>query len=147
MLGPILFLLYINDLPSVSSTCEFTLFADDATLTVADHFYDTMVNRANADLSLVHDWTRNNRLMLNADKTCVMLFTNRNNDVTHSLVSLFDVSSSYVHHMKFLGLHIDIKLNFSAHLRSLASRLAGISGMLYAINANTPEAILIGYGG
>ena len=60
ILGPVLFLVYINDLPNVSSTAEFTLFADDATLTVSHHDNVVMTNETNSILSLVHEWTLNN---------------------------------------------------------------------------------------
>ena len=75
-LGPILFLLYINDLPCVSPAAHITLFADSATLTLTSHDYDTMINEATTNLSMVYDWTLNNRLMLNAEKSSAILFTN-----------------------------------------------------------------------
>ena len=47
VLGPLLFLLYINDLPSISENVHFTLFADDTTLAVSDASYEDLVRRTN----------------------------------------------------------------------------------------------------
>ena len=88
ILGPVLFLIYINDLPDVSTAAHFTLFADDTGLTFSGVNYDTMVEEANSDLELVYNWTINNRLKLNAGKTSAMLFTNRTESVTGSRLSL-----------------------------------------------------------
>ena len=143
ILGPILFLLHINDLPDVDNATDFTIFADDATLSFGSCSYDVMVREASSSLSLVYDWTLNNRLMLNAEKTTAILFTNRTSDVTPSQAELCGTSLSYVGHMKFLGVIVDNKLNFSVHIKTLTSKIAKISGMLYSISHNAPGDILI----
>ena len=68
----------------MSNIAEFTLFADDATLIFSDRDSDVLTDRVNSDLSLVHEWTLNNRLMLNANKTSAILFTNRTANVANT---------------------------------------------------------------
>ena len=144
ILGPVLFLIYINDLPDVSTAAHFTLFADDTSLTFSGVNYDTMVEEANSDLELVYYWTINNRLKLNAEKTSTMLFTNRTESVTGSRLSLCGADLPYSLSFKFLGVFVDSKLNYSVHVESLCSKLAKTSGMLYSISGNTPGNILLG---
>ena len=143
ILGPILFLLYINDLPAICNNTKFTLFADDATLMVTNHDYNAMVDEASYKLSMVREWTINNILMLNADKTSLLLFTNRDASVNRSLINMCDVHLSFTNHVKFLGIIIDHKLNYSSHINSIASKLSRISGILYSIRNNVPEKILL----
>ena len=63
-LGPLLFILYINDLPSASLS-SWTLFADDTLLSMADKNVDTLAKRVNSELKLIDDWLENNKLSLN----------------------------------------------------------------------------------
>ena len=143
ILCPILFLIYINDLPNVCIDCDFTLYADDATLMITDHDYTAMVDRANADLTLVREWTVDNRLTLNAEKTSAMLFTNRSTNGSHSLISLSGSSLDYVDQLKFLGVVIDNKLCFSTHINNITSKISKLSGVLHSISSCAPESNLV----
>ena len=143
ILGPVLFLIFINDLPNVGHTAKFTLFADDATLTFSDKEYHMMIDVANSDLLKVHQWTLNYRLMLNTNKTSAMLFTNRIGSMTDTRYNLCNESLNYVDKMKFLCIIVYHKLNFSSHIEMLTSKLSKIAGILYSVNGYTPENILI----
>ena len=65
ILGPLLFLLYINDLPNCLSSCEPRMYADDTYLTYAGDDADNIQLRLNQDLENVHNWLRANKLTLN----------------------------------------------------------------------------------
>ena len=69
VLGPVLFLMYINDLPNLTNKCNFTLFADDTTLTFKSHNLYALENEINSTLVLICDWLCGNKLVLNIDKT------------------------------------------------------------------------------
>ena len=122
---------------------NFTLFADDTTLNFAGGNYDNIVGEANVHLSSVHQWTIDNRLKLNPQKTSALLFTNRRTDVDRPLVSLSHTTLPYVNHVKFLGLYLDRRLNFSVHIDSVASKLSKISGILFSIRNYAPECVLM----
>ena len=67
-LGPLLFLIYINDLPNVCNL-RIRLFADDASLTMSNKSESLLENRMNNELIKVDEWSKTNKLSLNYDKT------------------------------------------------------------------------------
>jgi len=69
ILGPLLFLIYINDMPNVSKIFSFTLFADDTTLANSNCNFAELINSTNVELNKIYDWTMSNRLSINYDKT------------------------------------------------------------------------------
>ena len=74
IVGPLLFLLYINDLPNCLSNCEPRMYADDTHLTYASNNIQTSLNE---DLENVQNWLRANKLTLNMTKTEFMLIASR----------------------------------------------------------------------
>ena len=74
ILGPLLFLLYMNDLTSVCKVCQPILFADDTTLLYNDNNYDSLFNKANSELSDISTWFAINKLSLNVEKTQFIQF-------------------------------------------------------------------------
>ena len=85
MLGPLLFLIYINDISKASRLFHTILFADDTSLigTVTQFHVTTpktkedikiLNNRINTELELMHEWLKINKLSLNVDKTKLMIF-------------------------------------------------------------------------
>jgi len=73
ILGPRLFLIYINDLPASSCFNNF-LFADDTSLHMSDKSLKNLENRANKELEAVDTWFRANKMVLNSKKTKYILF-------------------------------------------------------------------------
>ena len=77
ILGPFLFLLFINDLPRISSEFSTILFADDTTLCFRGNSIQNLVEKCNSELTLFYNWCLGNRLSLNFDKSFCMIITNR----------------------------------------------------------------------
>ena len=77
VLGPILFLLYINDLTHIFTNFKTTLFADDSTLYLTGENHAGMIQLANTELQIFHKWCLSNRLTVNLNQTFYMLFTTR----------------------------------------------------------------------
>ena len=75
ILDPLLFLLYINDLPAVSKLFMPILFADDTNLFCTSHNVNMLVDDINTELVNVYAWVQSNKLSLNIDKTNYMLFS------------------------------------------------------------------------
>ena len=70
MLGPLLFLIYINDFIECSDTANFVLFADDSNIFVAGRTHDEAIENANKILSCVSVYTMSNKLHINLERTC-----------------------------------------------------------------------------
>ena len=109
VLGPILFLIFINDLPYCLSKAKFTLFADDTTLAVQGNSLEELVGRLGEARSRVEDWFSSNLLSLNAAKSETIIF-GLNTDLESKAV-------------KFLGTMIDSKLNWNANVDYLANKI------------------------
>lgn len=125
VLGPLLFLLYINDLSSIDITGVFTLFADDATLLWVNKDPDLLESNVNNDLARVKEWTDANCLTFNVSKTNVLTFKCNFDGVALGSDTVASSRSS-----KFLGMHIDNALKFESHLTYLSKK---VSSACYAI--------------
>ena len=88
ILGPLLFLIYINDLPDMSNQLKPILFADDTTFLLSDRSFSNLIPKLNSELNLVYDWTIYNRLSVNSNKTSCMLFSNRHCDVRNDIIRM-----------------------------------------------------------
>ena len=75
VLGPLLFLIYINDLPAVYKLFLSKLFADDANLFCTGKNLGDIVNEKNAEIDEIYSWVKANKLSLNVEKTNLILFT------------------------------------------------------------------------
>ena len=144
VLGPLLFLIYINDLPLISEDVNFTLFADDTTLATSDISYQALVAKTNCELSKLYSWTVNNRLSLNANKTSVLFISNRIHDVVAPLLlSINHIPIFFESSIKFLGVNLDNKLNFSNHISYICTKLSKTAGILHRICKVVPLNVLI----
>ena len=146
ILGPLLFIIYNNDLPSISDKISTTLFADDTNFSVSHSNYDILVNTLNNELSKILDWTVANRLTINYSKTEAMLFSNRKNAINfENRVSLNGIPLNYVNSARFLGVMIDNNLNFKSHIDNLVNKVSKLAGILYKIKDCFPISTKLMY--
>lgn len=131
VLGPLLFLIYVNDLPDVHSALT-VLFADDTTF--AEHLRDAGSNGADLQaniLSKSSDWFNANKLCLNTNKT-------------HTL--LFSTKTTNPQTVKFLGLTLDTRLSWHPHINDLSTKLSKkVYGIRQIKNRVNLDAALIAY--
>ena len=141
VLGPILFLIYINDLPNIFTNLKAILFADDLTLHVTGDDINTMIHNANADLETLYSWCLSNRLTLNADKTFYMVFTNKVYDALPPLTYHGDFIRKTNKHT-LLGVTYDDNMTFRTHISNLILKLSRIVSLLYRIKDFMPSYVL-----
>ena len=143
VLGPLLFLIYINDFPNISNKFKFTLFADDSTLSCAiprDNILDARES-INANLTYVHDWLCVNKLAINADKTKYIIFSYNNCYILPGIkIGRNRITSQ--DKIKFLGIYIDRNLKFNHHLNVISNKCSKSIGVLYRISSFLPFEIL-----
>ena len=117
ILGPLLFITYINDLPLHGTNAEIDLHADDTTLTSATHYdnVDTLQSSLSTAISEVNQWAMANKLLLNESKTKVLTITGKRLLTRIDLDLTIVVNGKQlenVHCAKLLGLEIDQELTF-----------------------------------
>jgi len=124
ILGPVLFLLYINDFPNISSDFNAYLFPDDTNLFIEDKNLITLETRVNNILAKLKEWLAANKLSLNISKTSYILFSLKK--VTNSSIVLkidsFEIAQ--VNLVKFLGVIIDSKLTWKSHIDYICTKIA-----------------------
>ena len=123
ILGPILFILYINDMCNVSTLLKPILFADDTNLFYSGKDIDELCSVVSIELDKLCIWFQVNKLSLNTSKTNFMIFTNRSCDDTYS-VCMNGLNLSRVFVTKFLGVHMDSKLDWNYHIGIVRNKVA-----------------------
>ena len=141
ILGPILFIIYINDLPGISKLAHHIYFADDANLIISADTFVQLNDMVNDVLKLVLRWAANNGLKLNASKTKYMIFTNKKEEDIEVYLGGDKLKKSETE--KFLGVLIDTKLNWSQHIRHLATKISRNAGVLFKLKGKLPNKITL----
>ena len=145
-LGPLLFLIYINDLPNVSSTLFFILFADDTNVFHSHKSLDSLFKTVNEELSLVADWFCANRLTLNLEKTNFIIFkSHRKSMPLANQMSLVinGVPITQVITTKFLGVYVDQHLTWKEHIKNISNKIAKNVGIIARSSYLLPQTIRI----
>ena len=138
VIGPILFLLYINDLPN-STTLFCSLFADDTIFCKTSSNLETIKTSLNEELDKASVWFRANKLSLNVSKTKYMVFRLSSMQPVNNNFRIF-INGEEVERIsnenetksfKFVGVHLDEFLNWNEHTKMVKNK---VSSSLYALN-------------
>ena len=141
-LGPLLFLIYINDLGRIIEHSKIQLFADD-TILYSIHKSGKQTNdNLQKDLNQVYLWCRANKISINAGKSNTMTISfnnNRNDPDIGNLMTLGSQKLEEVASYKYLGTEIDNKLSFKGHLNKTLNRVGHKLYMLRKIRDSLTE--------
>jgi hypothetical protein len=132
VLGPLLFLVYINDLPINISNAKLTIFADDTSFLITDKLIKNVEDKANKAIEELCDWLKYNQLTLNAKKTKLIQFKTRGNNLVlpNPVVTANNEKLELLEKVPFLGVELDERLNWKQHITTLVKKL---SKQIYAI--------------
>ncbi len=141
VLGPLLFLIYINDLPGIFTKLNSILFADDSTFYIHGKDPNSLIQTANAELNIFHDWSLSNRLTINLNKTYYMIFTNKPALLLPPLLFRNNEIHKTDQH-KFLGVTFDDKMTFKYHITDLCLKVSRIISLLHITKDLLPPYVL-----
>ena len=132
ILGPLLFLIYINDLQFASNILSIILFADDTNLFLSGKDPSELNNILNAELINIQNWFNANKLQVNYGKTCYMIFKSKKRYIDESAIhiSLNGTVIRRVTSTKFLGVIIDSDLTWKGHINHISSKLSQAIGVM-----------------
>ena len=134
-------MIYINDITNIFDKAETILFADDMTLYITGPNPETLIATVNQELQKLNHWCLTNRLTINVDKTCFMLFSNKNLDT----LPVLKINNSIIKRnaqLKFLGVTYDENITFKFHTQILSQKLSRFSAMLNQLRDFMPCEIL-----
>ena len=140
-LGPLLFLIYVNDIINSSNILKFILFADDTTIMYKHSNIKELNDILTNETNKIIDWFSANRLLLNISKSHTMLFTNKQR--IHKLkVSIQNINLEEKEVVTFLGVEIDNKLLWTSHIKHICSKVSKSIGILRILRYSFPKHIL-----
>ena len=117
VLGPLLFIIFINDLPLCTHHSTTNMFADDSTLTATGKTTDEIATNLTADLNNVQEWCAQNSMSLNVSKTKAMLFSSKTKAINEtSKIHIGSQPIDYSSQEKLLGVTVDSSLNWSEQI-------------------------------
>ena len=130
ILGPLLFILYINDLSNVSDVLLPILFADDTSVYIEAENESLVISILNEELEKINTWLKANKLTLNLDKSHYMVFHRGKRKIDFDTPSLNHISLKRVKFTKFLGVIIDDQLKWSNHILYIKNKIAKGFGII-----------------
>ena len=141
LLGPLLFILYINDFCKSSNSLSFILFADDTNLFFSHKNPNVLVDKINAELLNILQWIQANKLSLNLQKTNYMLFSNSLDSLPSDII--FDNTPlKHVPLTKFLGITVDDKLSWKPHIDNICKIISRNIGVINRLKLYLPQSSL-----
>lgn len=145
ILGPILFIIYMNDIAQASNIFDFILYADDTSLVTSSVINGKKnSNLVNSELNKISIWLRENRLSLNIGKTKCMLFHHQSKVInSFPKIVLNGNEVDYVNEFKFLGIILDRNLTYKPHTNYICKRILSAIHVLNRLKNILPLRIKI----
>ncbi len=136
ILGPLLFIIYINDIANASNLFKFIIYADDTTLSttleivIKDTNGGSIEAKLNRELAGINDWLKSNKLSLNVIKSKYMIFHTAQKNVIPLQLNIGNTIIERVYEFNFLGLTINENLNWKSHVDKIANKISKSMGIL-----------------
>ena len=149
ILGPLLFLIYMNDIPSTSDFFKFILYADDTSLfnsiniSLKLNVIKPNLDIINREIDKIYDWLAVNMLSLNVKKTKYMIFHHRNAKLPSNIsLKINSIEIERVDNFNFLGLTINEHMSWKPHIDKIANKISKFNGILNKLKHILPANIL-----
>ena len=155
ILGPLLFIIYMNDIHDASSKFHFIIYADDTNLisplcsfnssfSLKDIDIDATSKHINTELGQIQEWLNINKLTLNVSKTKFMFFHHSQRAINNLIPKILinDEQIECVSEFNFLGLTIDEHLTWKPHIQKVSNKIARTLGVMCRLKNFLPGHIL-----
>ena len=150
VLGPLLFLLYVNNIQHCSRKLKFFLFADDTNVLYSHENLKTLELIVNAELNNLFNWLTSNKLTLNIKKKNLVIFRPHRKKLNYlPQINIFDneqnknVILEHKNCIKFLGLLIDENLSWKDHIHTLTTKISKTVGLITKLRHIVPNQTLL----
>lgn len=141
ILGPLLFSIYINDLPTVCSDVDIIMYADDTVIFTSGENELEVADKLSKEMQKVAQWLHTSCLTLNVDKTVSMFFSNKRKLQVTQEIQVNGQTIKNVKETKYLGLILDSNLGFKSHIKNLSNKLKfNLMNYKHIRNSLTTEA-------
>lgn len=130
VLGPLLFIVYINDIVNIDTECQMIAYADDTSIFVSGDILDNVLEKANIILSKLGLWSEANCLQVNSSKTKAVIFRPKNKSVVVTTPLIFrDAEIQIVQSVKCLGVIFSENLSWDLHVNNVEKKLSRVVGL------------------
>ena len=135
VLGPLLFLIFINDLPNCSPLGNFRIFADDTNSFFHCNNIDELISTGKLIMSALNTWFSANKMTLNTDKSTFTIFKSSRKIIPNipDSIKFLNMEIKRTPTIKFLGLILDENLSWNPHINDLCSKLKSLFHIFYYI--------------
>ena len=147
-LGPLCFLLAVNDLVHSSSMFSFIIFADDTNAVLSNKNLDQLIQITNTELHKIGNWLLANKLSVNMSKTHLLVFKGRRIITRNYNIYLYNQLINEKSFTKFLGVYIDNHLNWKHHILHIRNKISKVTGTITKSrdSLNNKSLLLLYYG-
>ena len=144
ILGPLLFITYINDICNTSKLFKIIIYADDTTLySTLDVFGTFTTKEINLEITKITDWVKLNKLSINIKKSKFRVFHMPQLQVNIPKIKIENIEVECADEFNFLGLIIHKHLKWDSHITKIATKIRNIIGIMYRIKQMVPSNILL----
>ena len=142
ILGPLLFIIYINDIPNINKLAKFILYADDANIIITGSHISEIATSFNELSQNLVQWVSANELALNIRKTNYMLFTRaRNLNLDSFAPKIANIPIERKRVARFLGVLVDDRLTWSNQISAIKTKMSRFIGTLYKLKSTLPLTV------
>ena len=148
MLGPLLFIIYINDIAKCSNLLHTIIYADDTTLMGNISTFElrhgrTLDGNIHFELLKLTDWLKVNKLSLNANKTKLMIFHMSHRKLNPPIIKIDDIQLEPISNFNFLGIIINENINWSKHINKISYSISKTIGIIRKLKNVLPSSVLL----
>ena len=135
VLGPLLFLIFINDLPFCCPSGKVRIFADDTTIFFHSDTIENIIETSSIIMTQLTSWFNANKLTLNADKSSFTIFKSSRKRILNlpDQIDFLDKHLKRTSHIKFLGITLQENLSWDLHINIICNKLKRLFHIFYNI--------------